>query len=226
MEDATAVAREFVRRAWHNATLVHGRLQELGFAFREPGSALTPAPLESVAAIADIEKEVGLLPLSLRAWYEVFGSLDFSQDPKQCYSGDHPLRGMGFSFALIVKGAAWALEDWRSRQRAFQNPSQSLIDFWDSVGGKPSQPFKSIFTGSVNTACEKCEIPLPDPRADAFPDRETPDISFVASVRRSFRWGGFGYFRLFVEDYTVPAIFPRPDVEQLLPILTEGLLPL
>jgi hypothetical protein len=73
--DALAVARETMRRARHNIELLVERLQAIGYRF---GYAwLAKEGRFSKEAIAELEARVGTLPLSLRAWYEIVGTMDF-----------------------------------------------------------------------------------------------------------------------------------------------------
>jgi hypothetical protein len=109
--DALAVARETMRRARHNIELLVPRLSSLGFAFgcqwvlecppayvhRRPELAdgwrhwvmeaqheyctFRPPLPDVLERIADLEQRTGILPLSLRAWYEVVGTVDLVSKP-------------------------------------------------------------------------------------------------------------------------------------------------
>jgi hypothetical protein len=83
--DALAVARETMRRVRHNIEVLIPRLTawgyhfgyenlhvEPGFASRQPGVFRTPEP--RIAGVLDaFETTIGVLPLSLYAWYETIG---------------------------------------------------------------------------------------------------------------------------------------------------------
>jgi hypothetical protein len=73
--DAWAVARETMSRARSNVELLVERLDHLGFQFEEE-SFRQPQP-DTSRRIAEFEREVGPIPLSLRAWFEVVGEVNF-----------------------------------------------------------------------------------------------------------------------------------------------------
>ena len=75
--DARAVARETMRRVRYNTESIHSKLQKIGYKFQFPGSALSPPLPEQIAEIDEFERQVGPVPLSLRAWAETVGSVNF-----------------------------------------------------------------------------------------------------------------------------------------------------
>lgn len=76
-DDALAVVRETMERVRRNAELLTERLRELGYAFAYPDRALVP-PSEGALAILDrLERRAGPLPLSLRAFHETVGSVNW-----------------------------------------------------------------------------------------------------------------------------------------------------
>lgn len=91
--DALAVAQETMRRARHNIELLVPRLRESGYVFdlncdsddsdevNVVGLDLMPIytspTADASAGIRELENLVGILPLSLRAWYELVGSVNF-----------------------------------------------------------------------------------------------------------------------------------------------------
>jgi hypothetical protein len=105
--DAQAVARETMRRVRHNLELLSARLQTIGYSFsyewaraelrmmgiedldldphlpREfvtPNPVLEIAPLDAdvAAQLAEMETLRGQIPLSVMAWYQVVGSVNFT----------------------------------------------------------------------------------------------------------------------------------------------------
>lgn len=82
-EDAYAVALETMRRVRHNVEILHRRLLHLGYRFRYPQETIAPPAADAAAVLADIEGMIGDLPLSLRAFYEVVGAVDFTQSSDQ-----------------------------------------------------------------------------------------------------------------------------------------------
>lgn len=98
--DALAVAEETMRRARRNVELVTSRLRELGYRFLQPEEAFVPPdPGLGVAADA-FEAEVGRLPLSLRAWIDHVGTVNWMGSyPRLCFhheiGGGHPMAAVG-----------------------------------------------------------------------------------------------------------------------------------
>jgi hypothetical protein len=80
--DALAVAFETMQRARHNADLIYERLQKVGYKFTSPKWVRVPPTKNARAEVDEFEREIGPIPLSLRAWYEVVGLVDFA--------GSHP----------------------------------------------------------------------------------------------------------------------------------------
>jgi hypothetical protein len=91
--DALAVAHETMRRVRHNIELVIPRLHALGYRFGEIPHAygweewereftkaypvFQPPPPATARVLDDLEKRVGVLPLSLRAFYLEIGGVNF-----------------------------------------------------------------------------------------------------------------------------------------------------
>src|SRR5438093_10905633 len=76
--EAMAVARETMRRSHTNIQLLINRLFEIDYKFYEFDDLcvpLTPPAPDILDQIAELERLVGPLPLSLRVWYEVVGSV-------------------------------------------------------------------------------------------------------------------------------------------------------
>ncbi|HYF63031.1 MAG TPA: hypothetical protein VD886_09490 [Herpetosiphonaceae bacterium] len=68
--DALAVARETMRRARHNLETLIDRLPQIGYQFIDVDEILgDPAPT-IMADLDALEGTYGVLPLSLRTWYE------------------------------------------------------------------------------------------------------------------------------------------------------------
>ena len=77
---ATAVARETMRRARENVERLVTELPKLGFQFE--GEPFTPAAAGIAADLDRLEARVGVLPLSLRVWFEEVGLVNLN--------GSHP----------------------------------------------------------------------------------------------------------------------------------------
>jgi len=76
---ARAVAAETMARAARNVDTVAGRLEALGYRFARPGPVRRPPTLETAAQLDAFESRYGPMPLSLRTFYEVVGTVDLTQ---------------------------------------------------------------------------------------------------------------------------------------------------
>jgi hypothetical protein len=81
-DDARAVAHETMRRVRHNVELLVPRLRAIGFEFAAPHEAHLPPDPRAAAVLDRLEAAVGPIPLALRAFHEVVGSV--------CLMGSHP----------------------------------------------------------------------------------------------------------------------------------------
>jgi hypothetical protein len=207
-DDATAVARETMRRVRTNCQVLIPRLQTLGWTFgyawssdldednvaRAPellGDPLPPPVLD------EIERQYGMLPIAFRAFYEIVGELNFVGSPF-----DRP---------------AWpAIEDGLdplSIAGASHIASQRVDIAPDFLG--------KYFMGEPRALY----VELPAPRADApllferqpvyVADRQ---LTLVRYLRHAMRGGGFLGFSMGVIGATRP--------EQDLAFLTHDLLPI
>jgi hypothetical protein len=102
--DAWSVAQETMRRVRYNLDLLIPRLQELGYVFgygwvqpweldwAQSNPPLRTPPPANVRQLLDaFEQKVGILPLSLRAFYEEIGGVNFvgSHPQWQQFSDEH-----------------------------------------------------------------------------------------------------------------------------------------
>src|SRR5262245_60552018 len=86
LSDAYAVALETMGRAKNNIEILASRLLAIGYRFgiypdvtvlkHYPGP-LVPPSIDVAQRIQQFEEELGLLPLSLRAFWEIVGSVNF-----------------------------------------------------------------------------------------------------------------------------------------------------
>jgi hypothetical protein len=84
--EAQSVAHETMTRARANIELLVPRLTSLGYQFAHPDRVFVPADEETRRLVTQIEQRAGPLPLSLRAWCEVVGEVNFM--------GSHPKLSM------------------------------------------------------------------------------------------------------------------------------------
>jgi hypothetical protein len=205
--DAMAVAHETMRRVRHNIELLAQRLRRIDYKFRDPAKVFVPPPDDTPAKIAEIEQMAGLMPIALRAWYEVVGSVNFTghhlnyldffelaplPDPLVVYSIDHALE---------------TCKDWHKSRAG--DPVERLYCVpvgsgeYEKAGIGDQQPY---------------EIVLPNESVDALLLHTWHRTTFVNYIRISLRWGGFAGF---ADPNTRPA-----NIETLMNTLTSDLYPI
>jgi hypothetical protein len=168
--DALAVAYETMRRVAANVIELNARLQALGYHATSTQPHLPPDP-KAHKQVARLEKAAGALPLSLRAFYEVVGAVD--------WIGEHPsLAPRTDSVApdpLVVFPVEEALA--------------LCEDGVESIIIAPDDLHKANTSGG-----EPYEIEVPDLGADGKLLNERHELYFVEYLRLVFRFGGFpGY---------------------------------
>ncbi len=234
--DALAVARETMSRARKNIERLIVRLDEIGYQFRsarsvvlrprknvnpftgeplsttveyyrEPMVFLPPGP-EVDEQIAELERVAGPLPLSLRAWYEIVGEVNFmGSNPNWPGARDRP---RVYPDPLVMHSVTGALEDY---QTWFKNREHSLLDRFPAFRiWAPDYFTKEQISGAGYS------IWLPNPAADALFEGERHGVPFVDYLRICFRWGGFPGFE-FAQEL-------EGRSERDLAYLAEGLLPI
>ena len=240
--DALAVAYETMRRVRHNIEILIPRLEASGYEFgygwakgRDfPGGSADPvfAPLHVDVArtIAELEGRAGALPLSLRAFYEVVGSVNFVGSPPEAW---RDWRAVPDDIdALFVYSAEVALEGaeaWQERydhlRKSEWNPprtdDEDICDSWAYyalprecwlVPLAPDEWHKYDISG-----CGAYEIATPNLAADARLLTERHHTTFVNYLRICFRWAGFPKLE------QVPG---APAAVSALSVLTCDLLPI
>jgi hypothetical protein len=207
--DALAVARETMRRARHNITVLIPRLDELGyhlgydwlnedersFAIGQP-PAFTPPHADAQERIAELEVLGGPLPLSLRAWYETVGAVNLVGAAPPSWNlaeGADPLYVYPIEVALAEFAEwhkdhiAWAAGDLPFDPEPFRVPIA------------PDYLHKYNISGGM-----WYHIVLPNPAADAVLTAEDHEARFVCYLRLCFRWGGIPGLEF--ADVTAPEI--------------------
>jgi hypothetical protein len=215
--EALAVARETMGRARANIERLVPRLTEVGYQFAYPHaedgplrySVFDPPDATMPERIAELERLVGPIPLALRAWYEVVGSISFI--------GAHPALAPAppgdappvYSDPLVVDPIEIVLAEFRDW-------------FWLISDHRPEkiEPFHIPISPDAYRKANRSggaayRVAVPDPAADAPLLNAPHNTTFVAYLRLAFRWGGFPGFA---------GAAQRPSA--LLAYLTRDLLPL
>jgi hypothetical protein len=239
--DALAVARETMRRARYNIVLLLRRLYEVGYRFgyswcTEDAQAFLareltpPPPIEEagpdiILQMDALEEAIGgPLPLSLRAWYEQVGTVNFVGT----YPVDDPRDPEGFTHWQQVKAAdsqQFTVAHYSTVQ-AQRSCQHNLDPLWiypfafsrDLLEGSarrewviaPDEYYKLGEPGGGYYS-----ILLPNMGADARVEYEWHHTMFVDYLRTCFHWGGFPGLEC-----------KRRRPEKELAFLTQDLLPL
>jgi hypothetical protein len=114
--DGLAVARETMRRVRSNVMTLIPRLERAGFVFgyegfdpdfanRQPAT-FRPPPADISDTLARIEATIGSLPLSLYAWYETMGEVNFVGRAPESW------RPTGFKLEVYQRFVGEGYPDW------------------------------------------------------------------------------------------------------------------
>ncbi len=168
--DALAVAYETMRRVDANVRTVSARLTQLGFT---PGEEPlhTPPNENAPTQIRELEEVAGTVPISLRAFYEIVGAVNWNGQLAGVLPSSRPQP----ADPLVVMPIEIAIESADYFTGAVLIAPDDLTKA-DTSGGDPYQ------------------IEVPNASADAVLRFECHYLNFVDYLRLAFRFGGFpGY---------------------------------
>jgi hypothetical protein len=211
--DARAVAFETMTRAKHNVEVLIERLHTLEYHFLYPQEIWnTPEP-DTTMALDAFEAQYGLLPLSIRMWYEVVGSL--------CLMGSHPKLSYMDSFDSGASNPIYS--DPLVINPLNDPPLPFYADMiFDYTGEGTTDPPYGIWLApdaiqkANHSGGGPTQIMFPNPVMDAPLISEQWDgVLFVSYLQKCFQWGGFPGLR----DYPD---YPKEELD----FLTRDLLPL
>ncbi len=221
--DARAVARETMRRAKENVGRIIARLGHIGYRFeltprgddewRPNPQVHVPPPADIGARIAVFEAVAGPLPLALRAWYEVVGSVNLM--------GRHPAWDeRAYPDPLVVEG----LEGWRYEYESWLYYREEDPE-WIGPFVLPIAP--DYYHKAHVSGGEPYGVELPCAAADAPLVNEWHETTLVEYLRLCFRWGGFpGWERLDLGQFRGRSLPETARPTQHLTYLSADLLPL
>jgi hypothetical protein len=205
--DALAVAYETMYRVGQNVATLARRLKAMDYRFVYPGSdggffGLRKAnahephvpPLGNVRVqVAELEHLVGgPIPLSLRAFFEVVGEVNFN--------GDHPALAPKRSDLAPDPLMMCSVEDAVAMVDSYERDDDepAVIEF------APDALHKANISGGGPYS-----ITVPQAAADAHVDDEPNDVAFVKYLRTAIlSWGGFPGWK----DANLP---PPSEIERL-----------
>jgi hypothetical protein len=185
-EDAYAVALETMHRVRHNVEVVHARLQRLGYEFWVPDRVHVPPAADAPAMLVEVEHLRGPIPLSLKACYEVVGSVDFRQSPQQLVPWQDARRASASERAVLGEEdplVVAPVEELLRTVRASASTQAQRVEFTFA----PDEFHKAIYSGGENY-----HLWLPNPAADfRIEGMYEIDEYFVEYLRATFAFGGF-----------------------------------
>jgi hypothetical protein len=172
--DALAVAYETMQRVEANTRTVIDRLSRLGYRFATLPPHRTPGR-RKWRQIEQLERLVGALPLSLRAFYDVVGAVDLIGRHQSIMAPDSSVA----PDPLVVFG----VEDALAERESMDDEGRSAITI------APDDLHKENISGG-----DPYTVVVPDQRSDGVLLGERHNLLFVDYLRLCFRHGGFpGY---------------------------------
>jgi len=196
--DARAVAYTTMSRVARNLVTIIERLREIGYQFevesggqdnvipfgtarrnlwtdtaaRERVTPLMP-PERRLADMIRLQQDAGTLPISLRTWFEIVGSVTLLGRHRVLSPGNGTLSPN----PLVIVPFSQVLRAW--------DPSPPEV----GVEGKPFLSELAPYTGG-----QSYSMRLPAVGIDALFENEPHRLYFVDYLRRTLQWGGFPGF--------------------------------
>jgi hypothetical protein len=195
---ARAVAYATMSRIARNISTIIERLREIGYEFevesgdhdnvipfgtarrklwtdtvaRERAAPLTP-PERRLADMTRLQQDAGTMPISLRAWFEIVGSVTLLGRHPALSPDDGTLR----PDPLVIV------------------PFSQVLRAWDASPpeiGAEGQPFMAELAPCPGG--QEYSVKLPAPGMDAILENEPHGLFFVDYLRLALQWGGFPGF--------------------------------
>lgn len=211
--DAKAVAHETMSRARKNIEILIDRLHSLDYRFLDSEEVWIPPDQDSVMALESFEAHFGPLPLSIRMWYEVVGTV--------CFMGSHSKLSYMDSFDSGASNPFYS--DPLVINPIKDPPLPFYADMvFDYTGEETTDPPYGIWLAP--DAIQKANmsgggptiIMVPNPAMDSpLVSEQWDGVLFMNYMRQCFQWGGFPGLR---DGLDYPA--------EELNFLTKDLLPL
>ncbi len=211
--DARAVAFETMARARHNVEVLIERLHALEYHFLYPEKIWITPDSDTIPALNAFEDQYGMLPLSIRMWYEVVGSLSLmGSHPKLCYmdSFDGGSSKPFYSDPLVINPLKAPPLPYYA-DMVFDTTGEETTDPPYGIWLAPDAIQKANHSGGGPT-----QIMFPNPAMDApLLSEQWDGVLFVSYLQQCFQWGGFPGF---IDSPN----YPKEELE----FLTKDLLPL
>lgn len=208
-QEAIAVAYEAMRRAKGNVETLVSRLHDLGYEFASAQPAYSAPDPDVGQRLSQLESVCGSIPIALRAWYEIVGSVCLmGSHPKLAFYSDRILRDPPevYSDPLAVLPIEAAIEELEGRKM----DEEGQVGWPLAIPIAPDEYHKENVSGGA-----PYEIRVPSREFDPLLRNEWHNTTFVNYLRICFHWGGFPGWERYEK---------RPQA--LLQKLAEGLLPI
>lgn len=210
------VTAEMMARVKKNLERIVGTLRKNGYNFQVPTKqVLAPAGPKTAKAISDLEKALDApLPLAVRAFYEIVGAVNLTENPDAVYDDDDALFiRYGRLDPLVVvspKAALDALKEARKHQSRYPAELRDTV-FDVYLGADPS--FKA--DPGANQDDHPYVLDVEGRGADGVVHQGGTTLPFVDYLRRCLGAGGF---------FALPER-PAAETKRERKLLTDGVLP-
>jgi hypothetical protein len=165
-----------MRRVRRNVERLRSGLPQLGFIFANPEAVLTPPSANVIEEIIHVERVLGPLPLSARAFWTTVGSVDLSGTHR-----DWPHRLLDPLMVEFDADYAIATYDDMVEQGALAAGEPFAMDF------APDDLHKADISGGPPYAIE-----VPNARVDGLVVWEIHQTTFVNYLRTAMQFAGLG----------------------------------
>lgn len=208
--ESEAEVATFIKRTEHNLQRLQENLAFLGYQFASLDGPFVFAEACDRAALANLEKLCGPLPLLYRSIFSRFRFIDFRQSQQQLLEpSDMEVAGLGLNCSLVFLPVVPAGDTTEKPMPV------------ERVGGRYFIP-----TGGVASNCSAKGVWLPDSSADPilYDDGGGP-VTMAGEIECAVQAGGFPLW----ENLTAKRLFTSPIANtpayrKLLPILIQGLI--
>jgi hypothetical protein len=160
------------------------RLPALGYQFRSPSEVFPGPEPGTEEAIGRIEREAGKLPLALKTFWRLVGSVDFTAPYITSWPVEYPWPGCDYPDPLVVYPPSAAVAEWD----AFLGDREERMrcDLPYVVPIAPDDAHKDNVSGGM-----WYNVTVPAIADDPPLNDEWHQATFVSYLELAVRWGGF-----------------------------------
>lgn len=172
--------------------MISRRLHALGYQFKRP-SAVFPGPEPGTEdAISRIEREIGMLPHALKAFWRVVGSVDFTARHKALVPVVYPWDGCEYPDPIVVYPPSVAISELN--EFLDDREERMRCNFPFIVPVAPDDAHKDNVSGGI-----WYNLSVPAVADDPPLNDEWHHTTFVSYLELAVRWGGFPGLERFPE---------------------------